>query len=131
MKIVLCVKQVPDTSDIKWTENNTMQREGVEAILNPFDAYSAELAFKLKKLYGAEIKVFTMGPPQADSMLRKLIALGADDACLISDRRFAGADTYATGKTIAKAISKYASDFDLILCGQLFYFHKIDFQKLK
>lgn len=118
MKIVLCVKQVPDTSDIKWTENNTMQREGVEAILNPFDAYSMELALRLKKLYGAEINVFTMGPAQADLMLRKLIALGADNAFLISDRKFAGADTYATGKTVAKAISKFASDFDLILCGQ-------------
>ena len=119
MKIALCVKQVPDTNDIKWTENNTLQREGVESILNPFDAYAAEFALDIKdKLKNTEITVFTMGPNQAQDMLRKLLALGCDNAVLISDRKFAGADTYATGKTIAQAIKTLLPDFDLIICGQ-------------
>lgn len=118
MKIALCVKQVPDTSDIKWTENNTMQREGVESIINPYDVYAVEIALKLEKTYGAEITVFTMGPNQASDMLKSIIALGCDNGVLISDRKFAGADTYATGKTISTAIQKVLPDFDLILCGQ-------------
>ena len=118
MKIALCVKQVPDTSDIKWTENNTMQREGVESILNPYDVYATELALKLKKEYNATVTVFTMGPNQAEKVLRSIIALGADDGVLICDKKFAGADTYATGKTISSAIKKVMPDFDLILCGQ-------------
>ena len=118
MKIALCIKQVPDTSDIKWTENNTMQREGVESIINPYDVYATEIALKFKKLYGAEITVFTMGPAQAVEMLKDVIALGCDNGVLISDRKFAGADTYATGKTISAAIQKLVPDFDLILCGQ-------------
>lgn len=118
MKIALCVKQVPDTSDIKWTENNTMQREGVESILNPYDVYAVEAALKLKKTYGAEITVFTMGPMQAEDMLKNIIALGVDNGVLISDRKFAGADTFATGKTVSTAIKKIMPDFDIILCGQ-------------
>ncbi len=118
MKIALCVKQVPDTSDIKWTENNTLQREGVESILNPYDVYAAETALRLKKTYGGEITVFTMGPSQASNMLRDILALGVDNGVLITDKKFAGADTYATGKTISAAIKKVMPDFDIILCGQ-------------
>ncbi|MBQ8168674.1 electron transfer flavoprotein subunit beta/FixA family protein, partial [bacterium] len=118
MKIALCVKQVPDTSDIKWTENNTMQREGVESIINPYDVYATELALKVKESLKANITAFTMGPQQATNMLKELIALGVDEGVLISDKKFAGADTYATGKTIATAIKKTLPDFDLILCGQ-------------
>ncbi|MBR1424010.1 electron transfer flavoprotein subunit beta/FixA family protein [bacterium] len=119
LKIALCVKQVPDTSDIKWTENNTIQREGVESIINPYDVYATEFALKLKaELKDAEITVFSMGPNQAESMLRKLLALGCDNAVLISDRKFAGADTYSTGKTIAAAIKNVLPDFDLVVCGQ-------------
>lgn len=118
MKIVLCVKQVPDTQNIKWTENNTMQREGVESILNPCDVYAAELALKFKKTYGANITAITMGPNQAKDMLRKLIAIGIDEAFLVSDKKFAGADTFATGKTLSATIKKYIPDFDLIICGQ-------------
>ena len=85
MKIALCVKQVPDTTDIKWTENNTMQREGVESIINPFDVYATELALKIKSAVpDSTITVFTMGPNQAEKMLRKILALGYDDAILIS-----------------------------------------------
>ena len=119
MKIALCIKQVPDTSDIKWTENNTIQREGVESIINPYDVYATEFALNLKEKYAdAQITVFSMGPNQAMDMIRKLIALGCDDGVLISDRKFAGADTYATGKTISSAIKSVMPDFDLIICGQ-------------
>ena len=119
MKVLVCIKQVPDTNDIKWTENNTIQREGVESIINPYDVYAIEEALKLKKsLPDVEITVLTMGPLQAETMLRKAIALGCDKAVLISDKKFAGADTYATGKTLAAAIKTKLPDFDLILCGQ-------------
>ena len=119
MKIALCIKQVPDTTDIRWTEQNTIQREGVESVINPYDVYALELALKLKsQIENAQITVFTMGPNQAESMLRKTLALGCDNAVLISDRKFAGADTYATGLTISRAIRTALPDFDLIICGQ-------------
>lgn len=119
MKILVCIKQVPDTTDIKWTENNTIQREGVESIINPFDVYAIEEALKLKSAFeNTEITVITMGPPQAAEMLKKTIAIGCDKGVLITDKKFAGADTYATSKTVASAIKSKLSDFDLILCGQ-------------
>ena len=119
MKIIVCIKQVPDTTDIKWTENNTIQREGVESIINPFDVYAIEEALKLKKIIpDVEITVITMGPLQAEKMLREAIALGCDKGVLITDKKFAGADTYATGKNIAYAIKSKLPDFDLIICGQ-------------
>ncbi len=119
MKILVCIKQVPDTTDIKWTENNTIQREGVESVINPFDVYAIEEALKLKNtIPDTEITVLTMGPFQAEEMLKKAIAVGCDKGILISDKKFAGADTYATGKTIAAAIKNKLNDFDLILCGQ-------------
>ena len=119
MKIALCVKQVPDTTDIKWTEHNTIQREGVESIINPYDVYATEFCFKLKEIIpNTEITVFTMGPAQAEGMLRKLLALGCDNAVLVSDKKFAGSDTYATGLTLSRAIRTALPDFDLIVCGQ-------------
>ena len=118
-KIALCVKQVPDTTDIRWTENNTIQREGVESVINPYDVYACEIALQIKEaIKDAEITVFSMGPNQAQDMIKKLIALGCDNGVLISDRKFAGADTYATGKTISCAIKTALPDFDLIICGQ-------------
>ncbi len=119
MKIVLCIKQVPDTSDIKWTENNTIQREGLESIINPYDVYAMESALKLKRSYeNIEITALSMGPAQAFDMLKKAIAVGVDNAILLTDRKFAAADTYATGKTIGTAIKTKIPDFDLIICGQ-------------
>lgn len=119
MKIVLCIKQVPDTSDIKWTENNTIQREGLESIMNPYDVYAMEAALKLKRSYdNVEITALTMGPAQAVDMLKKTIAVGVDRGILLSDKKFAAADTYATGKTVGTAIKTKLSDFDLIICGQ-------------
>ena len=119
MKIVLCIKQVPDTSDIKWTENNTIQREGLESIINPYDVYAIEAALKLKRSYdNIKITALTMGPFQAADMLKKTLATGVDEGILLSDRKFAAADTYATGKTIGTAIKEKLSNFDLIICGQ-------------
>ena len=119
MKIIVCIKQVPDTSDIKWTENNTMQREGVESILNPFDLYAMEQAVNIKKINPeTEIIAITMGPNQAENVLKKAIALGCDKGVLLSDKKFAGADTYATAKTLSQAIKTKFYDYDLILCGQ-------------
>ncbi len=119
MKIALCIKQVPDTTDIKWTESNTIAREGVESVINPYDIYATEFALKLKSVIdGTSITVFTMGPMQADSILRKTIALGCDDAVLVSDKKFAGSDTYATGLTLSRAIRTALPDFDLVVCGQ-------------
>ena len=119
MKIVVCLKQVPDTKDIKWTEKGTMIREGVESILNPFDEIALEYALKIKdKIPDTKITVISMGPAQVKELLRVAIARGADDAVLISDKKFSGADTLATAYTISTAIKKYIPDFDLIITGQ-------------
>jgi electron transfer flavoprotein beta subunit len=119
MKIALCVKQVPDTTDIRWTEHNTIQREGVESVINPCDRYALEMALKIKQTnLNSSITVFTMGPSQASEILRYTLALGCDEAVLISDKKFSGADTLATGKTISSAIKKVLPEFDLIICGQ-------------
>ncbi len=119
MKIVLCIKQVPDTADIKWTENNTIQREGVESIINPFDSYAIENALRIKdKVKDTEITAISMGPPQAVEILKKAISMGVDKGILISDKKFAGADTVATSRTLAKAISTKIPDADLVICGQ-------------
>lgn len=119
MKIVVCIKQVPDTTDIKWTENNTIQREGVESVMNPYDVWALEAALSIrKKRRNVFVTALSMGPNQAVSMLKKTVSLGADNAILISDKKFAGADTYATGKTIAKAIAEKLAGTDLVICGQ-------------
>ena len=119
MKIGLCIKQVPDTADIKWTENNTIQREGVESVINPFDTYAIETAVRLKeKIRDVHITVLTMGPPQAVDILKKAVSMGVDDGFLVSDRKFAGADTVATSRTLAGAIKEKIGDVDLIICGQ-------------
>ncbi len=119
MRIALCIKQVPDTADIKWTENNTIQREGVESIINPFDMYAIETAVRLKeKIRDVKITAVSMGPPQAEEILKKAISMGVDDAFLVSDRKFAGADTVATSRTLATAIREKVQDVDLIICGQ-------------
>lgn len=119
MKIALFIKQVPDTADIKWTENNTIQREGVESVINPFDTYAIETALRLKdKIKDVHITVISMGPPQAEEILRKAISMGVDEGFLLSDRKFAAADTVATSRTLAGAIKAKLPDVDLIICGQ-------------
>ncbi len=121
MNIVCCIKQVPDTTQVKIDpETNTLVRSGVESICNPYDLVAAEAAVQLIEKYGGKATVITMGPPQAESALRECLALGIDEAILLSDRAFAGADTLATSFTLARAISKIASEeqVDLVLCGK-------------
>lgn len=119
MKIIVCIKQVPDTADIKWTKNNTLQREGMDSVINPYDEYAIETALRLKDV-NDEIFVYaiSMGPKQAEDSLKEALALGCDDAAIICDRKFAAADTIATSTTIAAVIKNNFSDFDLIICGQ-------------
>ena len=118
MNIIVCIKQVPDTTEIKIDpKTNTLIREGVESIINPFDLYAIEEAIRLKEQYGGKVTVLSMGPPQAESALREAIAIGADEMILLSDRKFAGADTLATGYTLSGAIRKIG-DYDLLLFGQ-------------
>lgn len=118
MKIAVCIKQVPDTTEVKINpETNTLIREGVAAIINPFDMYALEEALRLKERFGAETTAITMGPPQAETALKEAIALGIDSALLLSDRVFAGSDTWATSLVLASAIKK-SGGCDLVICGK-------------
>lgn len=119
MKILVCVKQVPDTTEVKIDPvKGTLIREGVPSILNPDDANALEAALEIKdKTPGTTVVVITMGPPQAQFMLRECMAMGADEAYLLSDRAFGGADTCATSTTIAAGISKIG-DYDIIFAGR-------------
>ncbi|MDP3012763.1 MAG: electron transfer flavoprotein subunit beta/FixA family protein [Candidatus Subteraquimicrobiales bacterium] len=118
MDIIVCIKQVPKTTEVKIDlETNTLVRQGVEGIINPFDTYAIEEGVRLKERFGGKVTVITMGPPQAEQALREAISVGADEAILLSDRAFAGADTLATSYTLAKAIQKIGF-FDLIVCGK-------------
>ncbi len=117
MKIVVCMKQVPDTTEVKINPTTgTLIREGIPSIINPDDKSGLEAALTLKDEKGAQVTVLTMGPPQADLALREALAMGADEAILISDRAFGGADTWATSSTIAAALKKI--QWDLIICGR-------------
>jgi len=118
MDIIVCIKQVPDARDVRLDpETNTLAREGVEAIMNPFDRHALEEAVCLKERLGGKVTVLSMGPPQARDVLREAISCGADEGVLVSDRAFAGADTWATSYTLARAVQTIG-DFDLILCGK-------------
>lgn len=118
MNIIVCIKQVPGTTQVKINpETGTLIRDGVEAVVNPFDEYAIEEALRLKDKIGATVRVLTMGPPQAEEALRAAIAMGADDGILVTDRAFAGSDTWATSYTLAAAIRKLAP-YDLIICGK-------------
>jgi len=119
MNIVVCIKQVPDTPDIRVDkERMTIIRDGVESITNPLDRVALEAALDLKQKEGGTVSVLTMGPPQSEEALREALAAGADKAILLTDREFAGADTLATSKVIASAISRMDPFPDLILCGR-------------
>jgi electron transfer flavoprotein alpha/beta subunit len=119
MKIIVCIKQVPDTNEVKLDpKTGTLIRDGVPSIINHDDMNALEEALTLKDKYkDVEITALTMGPPQADVALREALAMGADRAILVSDRAFAGADTWATSNTLTAAIKKLG-DFDLIFCGR-------------
>ena len=118
MKVVVCLKQVPGTTEVKIDpESNTLIRQGIKNIINPFDTYALEEGVRLKERYGGEVTVISMGPPQAEEALREAISLGADGAVLLSDSSFAGADTLATSYTLTRAIDKL-EQYDIVICGR-------------
>lgn len=119
MNIIACIKQVPDTNEVKIDKKTgTLIREGVPSIINPDDKNALEEALRLKDKYeDVKVTVLTMGPPQAEVALKEALAMGADEAILLSDRAFAGADTWATSTTLAGAIRRLG-DFDIIFCGR-------------
>lgn len=117
MNIIVCVKQVPDTNEVRLDPvKGTLIRDGVPSIMNPDDKAGLEAALRIKDQNGAKVTVLTMGPPQADAVLREAFAMGADEAILVTDRAFGGADTWATSRTIAAACKKL--DYDLIFTGR-------------
>ena len=118
MNIIVCIKQVPATTEVKMnTETNTIIREGVESIINPFDMYAIEEGLRIKEKKGGKVTVLSMGIPSVAELMREAISLGVDDAVLLSDRAFAGADTLATSYTLSKGIKKIGN-YDLIICGK-------------
>ncbi len=118
MNIFVCIKQVPGTTQVKINpDTGTLIRDSVEAVINPFDEYAIEEALRIKEKKGGLVKAITMGPPQAETALRSAIAMGADEGYLITDRAFAGSDTWATSYTLANTISTLG-DYDLIICGK-------------
>lgn len=117
MHIAVCVKQVPDTTEVKINpETGTLVRTGVPSIINPYDHFALETAMGLRKEHGARVTVISMGPPQAKSVVQLGLALGADDGVLLSDMAFAGSDTWATSYALSKAVKKLGK-VDIILCG--------------
>ncbi|MBL7151932.1 MAG: electron transfer flavoprotein subunit beta/FixA family protein [Candidatus Omnitrophica bacterium] len=118
MNIIVCVKQVPETTEVRINpETNTLIREGVKSIINPFDMYAIEEGIRLKEKFGGKVTVVSMGPPQAEAALKEAISMGVDEGILLCDRAFAGSDTWATSYTLSGAIKKMGA-FDLILCGK-------------
>ncbi len=119
MKIIVLIKQVPETSNVKMDqETGTMIRDGVESIINPLDLYAIEAGIQLKEKHGGTLTAVTMGPPNCAKALREAVAMGCDDAIQASDKKFAGADTWATSYVLAETIRQKIGDFDLILCGE-------------
>lgn len=117
MKIIVCIKQVPDTNEVKLDpKTNTLIREGVPSIINPDDKAGLEAALRWKEVMGGTVVVVSMGPPQAEAALREGLAMGADEAYLLSGREFSGSDTYATATILAAAIKKIG--FDLVITGR-------------
>ncbi len=122
MNVIVCIKQVPETTEVRINpETNTLMRDGVKSIINPFDMYAIEEGVRLKERFGGKVSVVSMGPPQAEAALREAIGLGADEGFLVCDRAVAGSDTWATSYTLScaiKKISKVSGAFDVILCGK-------------
>lgn len=118
MDILVAIKQVPDTDKVRMDpETGTMVREGVDTIVNPLDLYAIELAIRLREKHGGRVTAFTMGPPTADKALREAIAMGCDAGVLVTDRAFAGSDTWATSYVLSRAVAKMGN-YDLILAGE-------------
>jgi electron transfer flavoprotein alpha/beta subunit len=117
VKIVVCIKQVPDTAEVRINpETNTLIRDGVPSIINPYDMHAIEAGLQVREKAGGSVTAITMGPPQAEVSLREAISMGVDGAALISDRAFAGSDTWATAYTLSKAIELLGAD--IIICGK-------------
>jgi electron transfer flavoprotein beta subunit len=117
MDIVVCIKQVPDTTDVKIDQKTgTLIREGVPSIVNPDDKHAIEEALRLKEKFGGKVTALSMGPPQAEDALREVSAMGVDEMILLCDRAFAGADTWATSYTLGEAVKKIG--YDLVICGR-------------
>ncbi len=121
MHSVVCIKQVPDSSQIRvHPVTNTIMRQGVPAIINPYDLFALEAALKLKDRYGGRVTALCMGPPQAEAALRKALSFGADEAILVTDRAFAGSDTLATSFALASAVRQIQRDMavDIVFTGK-------------
>jgi electron transfer flavoprotein beta subunit len=117
MKIVVCIKQVPETSNVRMDpETGTMVREGVESIVNPLDLYAIETALRLKEAHGGEVMVVSMGPPAAERAIREALAMGCDRGVLVSGREFAGSDTHATSYALSQALRRL-TPWDMALAG--------------
>lgn len=117
MRIVVCIKQVPDSQEVRINpETGTLIREGVPSIINPYDLHAIEAGLQIKEKMGGKVTVLTMGPPQAEDALRNALSMGADEAILLTDRAFAGADTWATAYTLSRAIRKIGAD--IVICGK-------------
>ena len=113
----MCIKQVPETNEVEVDEKTgVLKRDGIDAKMNPYDLYAIEAALELKAAQGGNVTVITMGPPQAKAIIKEAFMMGADAGYIVSDRRFAGADTLATSYTLAQGIKKIGK-FDLIICG--------------
>ncbi|OGV61856.1 MAG: electron transfer flavoprotein subunit beta [Lentisphaerae bacterium RIFOXYB12_FULL_65_16] len=121
MLVVACIKQVPDTTQVKIDPvTNTLVREGVPFIINPFDIHALEEALRIRDRFGCRVTAISMGPPNAEATLRKALSLGVDEAILVSDRCFGGADTLATSNVLAEAIRRLVKreDVGLVICGK-------------
>jgi electron transfer flavoprotein beta subunit len=117
LKIVVCIKQVPDTAEVRINpETNTLIRDGVPSIINPYDLHALEAGLEIRESIGGTVTTLTMGPPQAEDALREALSLGIDHAVLLTDRAFSGADTWATAFALSKAIEYLGAD--IILCGK-------------
>ena len=118
MKILVCIKQVPGTTQVEIDETTgTLKRDGVPAKMNPFDLYALETAMRIKKTTGAEVTVLTMGPPQCEKVVREAFMMGVDRGVILSDRAFGGADVLMTSFTLAQGVRK-TGPYDLIICGK-------------
>jgi electron transfer flavoprotein beta subunit len=118
VNIIVCIKQVPNTAEVRINpETNTLIREGIPNIINPFDTYALEEGLRLREQFGGKVTVISMGPPQAAEALKEAMGMGADEGILLSDAAFAGSDSWATAYTLALAIRRMGA-FDMILCGK-------------
>ncbi len=118
MKVLVCIKQVPGSNNVEVDEKTgVLKRSGVASKMNPYDLYAIETALTLTEKYGGSVEVITMGPPQAKSIIIEAVCMGAEKGCVLSDRKFAGADVLATAYTLSQGIKK-CGEFDLIICGK-------------